>query len=136
MTASTCKATLQLQQGKESSNGAQPKNHEFNLTYCCAHSHAPHLSSALYHCDHRVCVWRFVDECVKGRLFFSLSQKSQGFELFMKCNQACVKGFPLCFSSLFFGVCDRVFLFVCLGISAPARAGSSCGVSVYCLLFM
>lgn len=74
--------------------------------HSCTHSHTPHLSSSLYRCDHCVCVR--VD--AEGRLF--LSQKSQGFELFMKRNQARVKAFPLRFSSPCFGARVRVCLFV------------------------
>lgn len=76
----------------------------------------PHLSSSLYSCIQ--CVYMYMwrvglwSMCVEGNLF--LSQKSQDFELFMKCNQGYVKMFPL-FS--FFGTCAHVYLFVCIGVN-------------------
>lgn len=69
----------------------------------------------------------FVDACVERWLF--LSQKTQGIELFMKCNQACVKGFLFApHSSSLVHVC----LFVCLEVSTPATAGSWLWY-IYCL---
>lgn len=134
MAAFTFTAQRRRQRWRESSNAAQPKYHEFNPTHCFTQTipkYPAQCSTVISVCV-RVCVRVFIQvfQCFMGQL----SQKSQGFKLFIKSNYACAKAFSLWLACVC--VCVRVNLLIYEWQNQSQQAASYSSSTPLCILYL